>query len=195
LLFPYTIIEESISALPEYGAISIAFTVASRLRIEPIANSLGGFQLIEEQVAPPYLKDYDQDDGERPVRWLQRWDISNWGILAAFDGTQRIGGAVMAWKTPGVFMLQDRTDLAVLWDIRIAENYRRRGIGAQLFARAVEWARARECRLLKIETQNINVAACKFYARQGCVLGGIHRWAYADFPDEVQLLWYRGLAK
>jgi hypothetical protein len=44
--------------------------------------------------------------------------------------------------------------------------------------------------LLKIETQNSNVAACRFYAREGCQLRGIHPGAYADFPDEIQLLWY-----
>jgi hypothetical protein len=52
---------------------------------------------------------------------------------------------------------------------------------------------ARECRQLKVETQNINVPACRFYARQGCVLGVIDRFAYPTLPDEVQLLWYKDL--
>ncbi len=190
----FTIIQEPISALSEYGKISIAFTVSSRLRVETMNNGFGGLTLTEERVAPPYRKDYDENDDERPMRWAKRFDISNWGIFAAFDGTQRVGGAVVAWNTQNVWMLENRTDLAVLWDIRIAEAYRQHGIGTQLFAHAIEWARARDCRMLKIETQNINVAACKFYARQGCVLGGIHRWAYADYPEEVQLLWYRQLA-
>ncbi len=37
----------------------------------------------------------------------------------------------------------------------------------------------------------INVPACRFYAKQGCVLGAIDRYAYPDHPDEVQLLWYK----
>jgi GNAT superfamily N-acetyltransferase len=188
-----TIIQEPISALPEYGKISIAFTVSSRLRVETVANGLGGLHLIKERVEPSYRKNYDDDEDERPIRWANRWDISNWGIFSAFDGTQRVGGAVVAWNTRDVWILEDRTDLAVLWDIRIAEAYRQHGIGTQLFAHATEWARTRGCHMLKIETQNINVAACQFYARQGCVLGGIRRWAYADFPNEVQLLWYRQL--
>ena len=190
----FTIIQESIAALPEYGTVSIAFTVSSRLRVETIGHGLGGLALTQERIEPPYRKDYDKDDDERPMRWANRWDISNWGIFSAFDGTQRVGGAVVAWNTRDVWMLEDRTDLAVLWDIRIAEPYRQRGIGTQLFAHATEWARARNCRMLKIETQNINVAACHFYARQECVLGGIRCWAYADYPDEVQLLWCRQLA-
>jgi streptothricin acetyltransferase len=46
---------------------------------------------------------------------------------------------------------------------------------------------------LKVETQNINAAACHFYARQGCTLGGINRFAYPLLPLEVQLLWYKDL--
>ena len=42
---------------------------------------------------------------------------------------------------------------------------------------------------MKIETQNINVPACRFYARQGCRLSAIVSHAYAEFPDEIQLIW------
>jgi GNAT superfamily N-acetyltransferase len=90
--------------------------------------------------------------------------------------------------------LEDRTDLAVLWDIRVAEGMRGRGLGTALFRTAEEWAREQRCRQLKVETQNINVPACRFYAKQGCVLGAIHRFAYPDFPEEAQLLWYKQLA-
>ena len=80
-----------------------------------------------------------------------------------------------------------------LWDIRIRPDYRRRGIGSRLFRRAGEWARGKGSRQLKIETQNINVAACKFYASQGCYLGAIHPGIYESLPEEVQLLWYMNL--
>jgi len=48
-------------------------------------------------------------------------------------------------------------------------------------------------RYLAVETQNINVPACRFYARQGCVLGAVNRFAYVEFPDEVELVWYKDL--
>ena len=47
------IVEESVEALPEYGKISIAFTVETRLRVEPIDGGLGGLKLVEEEVQPP----------------------------------------------------------------------------------------------------------------------------------------------
>jgi len=60
--------------------------------------------------------------------------------------------------------------------------------------RAVEaWARDRKCRALKVETQNTNVPACGFYRRMSCTLSAIDRFAYAEFPDEVQLMWFKEL--
>ena len=90
-------------------------------------------------------------------------------------------------------MLEGRDDFAVLWDIRVQSDRRGRGVGTALFQRAVSWARERRCRQLKLETQNINVPACRFYANQGCRLGGVHPGVYTDFPNEVQLLWYLDL--
>jgi GNAT superfamily N-acetyltransferase len=69
-------------------------------------------------------------------------------------------------------------------------------VGKALFWHAAAWARERGCRQLKIETQNINVQACRFYAAQGAVLGDLRRFAYADDPrvaNEVQLNWFLAL--
>ena len=55
------------------------------------------------------------------------------------------------------------------------------------------WASEQGCRELKIETQDVNVVACRFYARLGCVLRAVHRGAYPLFPRELQLLWYKTL--
>jgi ribosomal protein S18 acetylase RimI-like enzyme len=156
-------------------------------------NGLEGWRLTERRLAVPYEKDYDQL--EPPTRWARQWDLANWTILAAYEdeGNARLGGAILAHRTPGVHMLEGRDDLAVLWDIRVHPAVRRRGIGRQLFTAAVEVAQRRACRWLKIETQHTNVGACRFYARQGCQLRGIHPGVYAEFPEEVQLLWYYDL--
>ena len=94
-------------------------------------------------------------------------------------------------------MLEGRRDLSVLWDIRVAPNARGRGVGSALFERVEAWALAQGCRQLKVETQNINVPACGFYARHGCELRAIHHAAYPELPEEIQLLWYKdlGIAK
>ena len=92
-------------------------------------------------------------------------------------------------------MLEGRDDLAVLWDIRVSPEARGQGIGAALFRAAEEWAKARSCRRLKVETQNINVQACRFYARQGCVLATVDRSAYPELPREIKLIWNKVLSQ
>jgi ribosomal protein S18 acetylase RimI-like enzyme len=89
-------------------------------------------------------------------------------------------------------MLAGRKDLAVLWDLRVHPEFRRRGIGARLFLAAAAWARERDCVQLDVETQNVNVPACRFYRRSGCRLSRIDRFAY--WPDracrqEILLVW------
>ena len=52
-----------------------------------------------------------------------------------------------------------------------------------------------DCTHLKIETQNINVPGCRFYASQGCRLGEINQFGYADprVSHETMLVWYLDL--
>ena len=189
---PIQIVEQSFEQLRGYGEIPISFTVNSKYRVDATAQGQAGWRLTEERVEAPYVKDYDEG-GERPLRWLKQWDISHWIVLAAIEDSTRLGGAVVAWNTPGVDMLEGRDDLAVLWDLRVRPGRRREGIGKRLFDHAAAWARAKGCRQLKIETQNINVPACTFYAKQGCYLWAVNPEAYPEFPGEVQLLWYLNL--
>ena len=48
---------------------------------------------------------------------------------------------------------------------------------------------------IKIETQNTNVRACRFYERQGCQLRAVHHAVYPELPEEIQLLWYKDLPR
>lgn len=185
------ILEEHVGILPEYGKISIAFEVKTVFCVELIEHGLGGVKLTEEIVEKPYIKGYDEY--ESPFDWSKNFDLSNWGFISAFDGETRIGGAIVAWKTPAVNMLEGRDDLACLWDLRVAPEYRGKGAGQKLFQSAVDWARARNCKLFKVETQNINVPACRFYVAQGCHLGAFNFHAYPEAMNEVQLVWYRNL--
>jgi GNAT superfamily N-acetyltransferase len=148
--------------------------------------------LTEAPVAVPYVKEYDTgEDG--PTRWPERFDTANWGMIGAYRDGVRIGGAVLAFRTPHLYMLGGRDDVAVLWDLRIAPAQRGTGTGSALFRAAEDWARTRGCGWLKIETQNVNEPACRFYRKIGCTLGGINRFAYPHWPDEVQLLWWKAL--
>jgi len=185
--------------LAEYAAISISFKVESILRVDAMDGGLGGLALVEEKANPPYVKCYGQDSGDdsdSPVAWPKQFDVGRWGIFLAYDGQRPVGGAAVAIDTPGLNMLEDRHDLAVLWDIRVCTDVRGRGIGTVLLRHSADWARQQGCAQLKIETQNVNVPACRFYASQGCQLGAIHRYGYAACPavaKEAMLLWYLDL--
>ncbi|MGD8398791.1 MAG: GNAT family N-acetyltransferase [Anaerolineae bacterium] len=189
--------ERGADCLGEYATVPIAYTVRTMLVPAPIAGGLGGIALREEPVEPPYVKDYDAAPGGLPTTWQREWDLSNWGFYLARDAAGAVvGAAAVAFETPAVNMLEGRPDLAVLWDIRVDPGHRGRGIGARLFAAAARWARARGCTQLKVETQNVNVPACRFYTAMGCHLGAIHRYGYAGRPHvagETMLLWYRDL--
>jgi GNAT superfamily N-acetyltransferase len=175
------------------GPHSIAFTVQRILVASTPDSGLGGIQLTEVDAETPWVKDYDALKGEGPTRWLKWFDTSNWGLIAAHHADQRIGGAVIAFDTPGLHLLDGQRDLAVLWDLRVRPDVRSSGVGSALFLVVEDWSKRRGCRTLMVETQNINVPACRFYVRMGCTLGAIHSRAYPDLPNETQLLWFKDL--
>lgn len=188
-----TLIEEiSPDHLAEYASVPIAFEVKSILEVELVDRGLGGM-LFHEVSVKPYIKDYDAY-GELPTDWPGRFDIEHWGFFLARMGDIPVGAAAVAFLTKGVFMLDAREDLSVLWDIRVCPEAR--GVGIPLFKYAAEWSRARGCSQMKIETQNVNVPACRFYKRMGARLGEIHRHGYSGVPavaHEVMMNWYLDL--
>ncbi len=184
--------ELPIGRLGDVGQIPISFRVESVYEIDSaVRSSSERFALHERRIGTPYVKDYDSIASETPQAWIQRFDVQRWGLIVARGGDRLIGSVVIALDTPGVNMLEGRRDLAVVWDIRVAPDFRRKGVGAMLLSAAESWARARGCFELKVETQNINVPACRFYARCGFTLRAINRHAYEEFPEEVQMLWYK----
>lgn len=143
------------------------------------------WHLIERYV-PKFSKNYD--DYEYPLSWCTNWDISEWGIIFVQIGNLPIAGAIVAVHTDGLDMSEERDDLAVLLDIRVLPEYRRKGIGSQLFRFVEEWSKRRGLTELKIETQNNNVAAVKFYRKMGCIISEINRNVYLKIPEEIQLI-------
>ncbi|MEQ9568501.1 MAG: GNAT family N-acetyltransferase, partial [Pseudomonadales bacterium] len=143
------VIEKPIAQVSTLSNISIAFTVKS---IFDVAKSSGdqNFSLIEKTVHKPYIKDYDTAENEGPNRWARHFDLANWGLLIVEANDALIGGTVIAYNTPGVEMLEGRTDLAMLWDIRLHPDVRGRGVGTALFKSAELWSLKNGCREIKV---------------------------------------------
>src|SRR4051794_41877127 len=95
--------EEPAAALAELARIPISFVVRS---VFDVAEDADGFVLTERNLAAPYVKDYDAIGGEGPTRWAHRFDLSNWGFLAARVDGRLVGAAAIAFDTAGGGMLE-----------------------------------------------------------------------------------------
>ena len=144
-------------------------------------------------IATPWRKDYDGLPGNDPGGWSTRFDVARWIHLAAYDGASRLGGAIVVADPTAGAQLGGRADTAVLWDLRVMPAARRRGIGRALLGAAEDAAGRTTCRALDVETQDINVAACRLYSDSGYALMAIDRNAYAEAPGETRLLWSKRL--
>ena len=177
-----------------YDSVSMNVEVHSEYRVRLLDGGLGGLVLEDVPVAPQ-VKDLSQY--ERATEYETLFNIATWRFFMAFDGETPVGALTLAGPTEHLYMLNGRTDACVLWDIRVADGYKHRGIGQRLFDMAVAAARETGYRQMIIECQNNNVPACRFYRKQGAVLGKVDRYAYYDDPmlrDETQLIWYLDLA-
>jgi GNAT superfamily N-acetyltransferase len=137
------ITEESIIAAAELVHVPIAFEVASVFDVSTSDAGLGGITLSERRLDIPYMKDYDTVGAENPTQWSERFDISNWGLNVARSNGELVGGAVVAFNTEDMCLLEGRRDFAILWDMRVLPEARGRGIWSALFRVVKSWAAAR----------------------------------------------------
>lgn len=173
-----------------YDSVSMNVEVASEYAVKRIDNGLGGL-ILEERPVIFYIKDLSKY--EKAIEYEKNFDITNWRFFMAFDGETPIGAMTIAGTTDGLNMLNGRDNACVLWDIRVADNYKHQGIGSELLTVGKKAAKENGYAQMIIECQNNNVAACNFYKKQGAVLGKIDMYAYYDEPEirnEVQMIWY-----
>ena len=190
-MITYREIDES--HFEKYDSIPMIVNVKSILSLEKIENGLGGI-LLKETPIEQYQKDLSIY--EKATEYVEKFDITNWIFFMAFDDELPIGAVTIASKTKDVIMLDGRDDISVLWDIRVDDRYKQQGIGTKLFNMAVGWSKMKGFNQMKIECQNNNVPACRFYHKHGALLGKIDQYAYyndINVRDEVQFIWYLNL--
>lgn len=179
---------QGIEHLDAHLLIPIRFSGTSRLSLEALRRG----ELLKVPV-PPFEKDYDAL-GEEPLsRRLADLDPKCWALLTAFEGEEALGGAVVICRSPEFDLRKGPGARATLQDLRVLPAHRGRGIGAMLFEAAAGWARNEGCTELLIETQDNNVAACRFYAAMGCEVADVQEHAYLPVLDEARILWRKPL--
>jgi len=183
---------EGHESLTTYAVISTAFEVREVVDVERLRSNWTILPTRSE--SPTWVKDYDAVPGNDPASWPNRFDVRRWLLFAAYVGEVRAGGAVVAVHSDDVADLGGRASFALLWDRRVAPPHRRRGVGRALLAAAEAAARDASCHGVEVETQDVNVPACRLYAAAGYRLRERTAGAYADAPRETRLIWNKPLA-
>ncbi len=78
-------------------------------------------------------------------------------------------------------------------DFTVDARFRRRGIGRAMMRKAVDWAKEKNLPGIMLETQDVNVPACRFYEKFGFALRGFDTHLYKGLTpstDEIALYWY-----
>jgi len=176
--------EDAKRDLAEYARVSIAFEVREIFDLSRVGQR---YVLTPRAIDHPYVKDYGADGG--PATWPSRFDLTYWHILVARAEGSRVGGAVVVVGAPDVELLGGDEGGALLWDLRVAPNARGRGVGTALVAAAEATSAGHGARWLDVETQNVNVPACRFYEAREFRLRAADPHAYPSLPDEIQLMW------
>ena len=180
---------ESHRALAAYATVPITFEVREIVDVAALHEQPG--TLATQRVTQPYVKDYDTIPSNDPLSWPTRFETHHWIVLGAFAERRRVGGAIVVVDAAEVEQLGGRPPFALLWDLRVAPDWRRRGLGRTLLGEAETAARAARCVGLEVETQDVNVAACRLYAASGYTVRRIVPAGYEDAPDETKLLWVK----
>ena len=96
----------------------------------------------------------------RPAEYINN---PNQTVLFAYSGEELAGGLVIR---------QWWNNFAYIEDITVKAGLKRQGIGRALMKQAIDWAKGRQLPGVMLETQNTNVAACRFYEKCGFELCG-----------------------
>ncbi|MCS6872383.1 MAG: GNAT family N-acetyltransferase [Anaerolineae bacterium] len=152
---------------------------------------LVSWRLTERRLDKPFDKGglYDfTPEMQASIRERLKRGESAYQRVAVANSTRLVGLLDMTW--------QAWNQTAYIWNLMVDLDFRRRGIGRRLWHLAVRAAQSWNARAITLETQQTNIAACRFYAQMGCRLVGLDESMYANVsesPDalitEIALFW------
>ena len=138
----------------------------------------GMWTYTEEIYEDPYVKRYPDDAPD----YTEYIDDPEKAVFLAYDEKECVGQIVL---------LKNWNGYAFIEDICVAAASRKNGIGTALMRKAEEWAKDTRLKGLALETQDNNLAACRFYAKYGFVIGAVDTMLYRNSGDrEYAVFWY-----
>lgn len=131
-----------------------------------------------EKFSEPYFKKYEDD--EIDISYVEEEDKV---VFLKYVENNCIGRIKIRSNWNGYALIED---------IAVSKEYRKSGVGTALLNKAIEWAKENNFCGLMLETQDINVSACHFYAKNQFVIGGVDTMLYSNFStaNEMAIFWY-----
>lgn len=89
-------------------------------------------------------------------------------------------------------LVKDWNRFAYIENIAVKKDFRKSGVGHLLLEAAEAWAKEQSLIGLSLEAQNDNLIACRFYVKEGFVLGGVDTLKHsANAEIDITLYWYK----
>lgn len=133
----------------------------------------------EELFATPYEKCFPDDE----LDYHSYVDADHKAVFLYYVDDQCVGQIILRrwWNA-----------YCYVDDIAVSADHRRAGVGRQLMAMAIAWAKDHDFPGIMLEAQDINLSACRFYRQCGFMLGGVDTMLYRGLgnPTEKALFWY-----
>jgi ribosomal protein S18 acetylase RimI-like enzyme len=107
------------------------------------------------------------DCDPRPLEWLQTLLASHDSALFVADVGTCVGVATVRLRDAPSFETFIRQQHAVIDDLIVHPDWRRRGIARQLYEACEEWALERKASWVEVNVHEFNAEACEFYASLG----------------------------
>ncbi|MDD5189683.1 MAG: GNAT family N-acetyltransferase [Dehalococcoidales bacterium] len=85
--------------------------------------------------------------------------------LVALDGEKVVGYLLAEIQGPGVAF--DRERWVYIDDTAVTQEYRRRGLGAKLYARTLKWTQKKGLKRIQLSTADANKTSNAFWQKQG----------------------------
>lgn len=115
--------------------------------------------------------------------WSAYIDSSEKIVLLAFHEDTCIGQ---------IRLVKDWNRFVYIENIAVKKDFRKSGVGHLLLEVAEAWAKEQSLIGLSLEAQNDNLIACRFYVKEGFVLGGVDTLKQsANSNIDLTLYWYK----
>lgn len=159
----------------DYNKSCDGFTVIGRI-VPKYEDGIWSYS--EELFKEPYHKQYDRDSIDDSYI-----HDKNKAVYFYYEEEQCLGQIRLFANWNGYGLIEE---------IMVSKGSRNRGIGTALLNQAAAWAKENNLIGLMLETQDVNLLACRFYASHNFIIGAVDTMLYSKFPTahEKAVIWY-----